>query len=112
MTFNPVCLFFSDASAPPADVEVPLPLTEPIQSSVVPTARIAPVTNTSASVSSWTVDDVCHWLSSMALNKHAQTFRDNDIDGYELLHLDKETMEKELRIGMCLIVSNCVYMCV
>lgn len=54
----------------------------------------------SSTVAAWTVDDVCHWLSSMGLSKHAPAFRANDIDGYELLQLNKDVMEKELRIGM------------
>ncbi|XP_067928967.1 WD repeat, SAM and U-box domain-containing protein 1-like isoform X2 [Watersipora subatra] len=52
-----------------------------------------------AKPNNWSVEDVCHWLNSLGLSKYSQTFRENDIDGYELLRLDSQLLERELHIS-------------
>lgn len=37
----------------------------------------------------WTCDEVCAWLSSIGLSEYGSTFRKNDIQGSELMHLER-----------------------
>lgn len=37
----------------------------------------------------WTVDEVCAWLSSIGMSEYGSTFRKNDIQGSELMHLER-----------------------
>lgn len=50
-------------------------------------------------VREWSVDDVCDWLSSLGLSKYSTNFKQHDIDGIELLELEKEILETELKIS-------------
>jgi len=52
-----------------------------------------------ANLTTWSVEDVCHWLSSLGLSKHTGSFRQHDIDGSELQHLTKEVLETEIGVG-------------
>lgn len=52
-------------------------------------------------VKDWSVDDVCDWLSSLGLSKLSTTFKMNDIDGIELLELNKDVLETDLKISKC-----------
>jgi hypothetical protein len=49
-------------------------------------------------VGGWTVDDVTQWLKKIGLQDYEQTFRDNAIDGTELLTLDTQTISEDLGI--------------
>ncbi|CAJ0952059.1 unnamed protein product, partial [Mesorhabditis belari] len=40
-------------------------------------------------VSTWTVDGVLNWLSSLGLSQYTEQFRANDITGQELIHLER-----------------------
>ncbi|KAK3740469.1 hypothetical protein RRG08_000456 [Elysia crispata] len=46
-----------------------------------------------AAMEMWTVDDVCQWLSALGLPEHEEKFRDNAIDGKELLALTTADLE-------------------
>eukprot|EP00042_Codosiga_hollandica_P025938 m.119109 g.119109 ORF g.119109 m.119109 type:complete len:1049 (+) comp52040_c0_seq1:290-3436(+) len=48
-------------------------------------------------VASWTVADVCSWLSQSGMDHFVQTFKDNQIDGHALLLCDSQTL-KELGV--------------
>uniref|UniRef100_A0A8R1DF33 SAM domain-containing protein n=1 Tax=Caenorhabditis japonica TaxID=281687 RepID=A0A8R1DF33_CAEJA len=37
----------------------------------------------------WTSDEVCAWLSSIGMSEYGSTFRKNDIQGSELMHLER-----------------------
>jgi hypothetical protein len=50
-------------------------------------------------VGGWTVDDVTQWLKKIGLQDYEQTFRDNAIDGTELLTLDTQTISEDLGIS-------------
>ena len=52
-------------------------------------------------VKDWSVDDVCDWLSSLGLSKLSTIFKMNDIDGIELLELNKDVLETDLKISKC-----------
>ena len=45
-----------------------------------------------ASVGSWSVADVCDWLSSLGLQAHAPAFASSAIDGELLLQLSTEEL--------------------
>jgi len=47
----------------------------------------------------WTVDEVCDWLGSLGLGKCASVFRSHDIDGAELMQLNRNVLETELGIS-------------
>ncbi|KAK3082677.1 hypothetical protein FSP39_002355, partial [Pinctada imbricata] len=42
----------------------------------------------SASISDWTIDNVCHWLMGLELDKYIPLFEDKNITGSALLQLD------------------------
>jgi hypothetical protein len=48
---------------------------------------------------SWTVDDVCTWLSGLSLEQYCESFRENEIDGTELFNISAETLANDLCIG-------------
>lgn len=50
-------------------------------------------------ISDWKVDDVTNWLKRLELGKYSNIFRDNNIDGIELLHLTHDSLLTSLRIG-------------
>jgi len=50
-------------------------------------------------VSEWKVNDVTKWLERLELGKYSHIFRDNSIDGIELLHLTQDSLLTALRIG-------------
>lgn len=52
-----------------------------------------------ATVAKWCVDEVCEWLSKIGLPQYEDIFRENEIDGQELLHLNHETLNNIFRIG-------------
>lgn len=37
----------------------------------------------------WTSEEVCAWLSSIGMSEYGSTFRKNDIQGSELMHLER-----------------------
>jgi hypothetical protein len=45
------------------------------------------------------VDDVCNWLSSLNFEEHKDKFRENAIDGRELLTLTSNDLKGALGIG-------------
>ncbi|KAL5018254.1 hypothetical protein ScPMuIL_003976 [Solemya velum] len=47
----------------------------------------------------WSVDDVCQWLEELGLDQYTPNFRDNEIDGTELLTLKQETLEHSIGVG-------------
>lgn len=51
-------------------------------------------------VSEWKISDVTNWLERLDLGKYSQTFRDNSIDGIELVHLTNDSLLTSLRIGL------------
>jgi hypothetical protein len=48
--------------------------------------------------SSWTVDEVCKWLTGIGLGKYSPIFKLNDITGKHLLQLTKEELHVDLKI--------------
>ncbi|CAD6190814.1 unnamed protein product [Caenorhabditis auriculariae] len=42
-----------------------------------------------SNVSSWSVDDVCSWLNSLGLSQYSPQFKNNDVQGNELIHLER-----------------------
>lgn len=48
----------------------------------------------------WNCDDVCLWLSSIGLDQYVNTFKSNEIDGIELLHLTNDALLMNLKIGI------------
>ncbi len=65
-------------------------------------ARIASENNV---VSDWKVDDVIKWLERIELEKHSYTFKNNSIDGIELLHLTHDSLLTSLKIGLKIFFS-------
>ncbi len=51
-------------------------------------------------MTSWTVDEVCNWLSNLSLEQYCESFRENEIDGTELFNISAETLANDLCIGM------------
>lgn len=51
-----------------------------------------------SAVSSWSVDTVATWISDLGLNEYESVFRENQIDGQELLHLTHDTLLTSLKI--------------
>ena len=51
-------------------------------------------------VSEWKINDVTNWLERLELGKYSQVFRDNSIDGIELIHLTNDSLLTALKIGM------------
>lgn len=49
-------------------------------------------------VNRWTVDDVCCWIGHIGYSEYEDNFRQNVIDGSELLALDQSTLENSLGI--------------
>lgn len=50
-------------------------------------------------VQNWSEDDVSAWLCAQGLTDLVGLFKRNNIDGKELLHLTKESLTNELKIG-------------
>lgn len=58
------------------------------------------VTDGSVNVHQWTRDDVIKWLEDeLKLTQYSETFKQNEIDGEELLNLDSETLSNDLKVG-------------
>lgn len=55
-------------------------------------------TNANA-VSQWSVDDVQNWLNTLGLEEYAEIFKQQAIDGGELLHLTHDTLLTGLKIN-------------
>ena len=51
-----------------------------------------------ANITSWTVDDVCQWLTSESLGRFTEIFRENAVDGECLLSLDNNLLKNDLEI--------------
>uniref|UniRef100_A0A1X7UNN6 SH3 and multiple ankyrin repeat domains protein 3 n=1 Tax=Amphimedon queenslandica TaxID=400682 RepID=A0A1X7UNN6_AMPQE len=49
--------------------------------------------NSSAPVSSWSVDRVCSWLTEIGLEMHTDTFRSNEIYGEHLIDLSRDDLK-------------------
>ena len=47
----------------------------------------------------WSVDDVCSWLTSLDLELYCESFRQNAIDGVELSNMTGEVLASDLGIG-------------
>ena len=45
----------------------------------------------------WDVEDVCDWLKEIGLEKHLETFRENEIAGEHLVDMTKDDL-KELGV--------------
>lgn len=58
-------------------------------------------------MNSWTVDEVCNWLSDLSLDQYGQVFRENAIDGTELFNITAETLANDLAIGKSMITCRC-----
>ncbi|CAB3978294.1 WD repeat, SAM and U-box domain-containing 1-like [Paramuricea clavata] len=50
-------------------------------------------------MTSWTVDEVCNWLSNLNLEQYCACFRENEIDGTELFNITAEILANDLCIG-------------
>jgi WD40 repeat protein len=50
-------------------------------------------------ISDWKVDDVTKWLERVELDKYSTTFKNNSIDGIELVHLTHDSLLTSLKIG-------------
>ena len=50
-------------------------------------------------MTSWTVDEVCNWLSNLSLEQYCASFRENAIDGTELFNVTAEILANDLCIG-------------
>ena len=51
-------------------------------------------------VSTWTADSVASWINDLGLGEYEAVFKENEIDGQELLHLTHDTLLTALKIGM------------
>ena len=56
-------------------------------------------------VSDWTLNDVIVWLERLDLGKYSSVFRENSIDGIELVHLTNDSLLTALKIGIQLIIN-------
>ena len=52
-----------------------------------------------ANLTSWSVDDVCHWLVQQSLGKFIDIFKENQVDGECLLSLDNDLLKNDLGIA-------------
>lgn len=105
---TPDLIDFKSAAAPPSASLTPSAPATPPSAPATSYAPAAPSPVTAQldggkaqrkTVRQWSVDDVCGWLSSLGLSKYCSNFKGNDIDGEELLELDKEILERELKIS-------------
>jgi WD40 repeat protein len=60
---------------------------------------ITTVTSSRCAVCAWTVDDVLTFLSTIAMDAYADTFRQHQIDGQELLHLTHDSLLSYLSVS-------------
>ena len=60
-------------------------------------------------MTSWTVDEVCNWLSNLNLGQYCACFRENEIDGTELFNITAEILANDLCIGMFYFLSFFFY---
>jgi len=51
-----------------------------------------------ANLTSWSVDDVCYWLTQEGLGRFIEVFQDNAVDGECLLTLDNNLLKTDLGI--------------
>ena len=51
-----------------------------------------------ANLTSWSVDDVCYWLTQQGLGKFIDVFKDNAVDGDCLMMLDNNLLKDDLGI--------------
>ena len=58
----------------------------------------------------WTVEEVVQWLDTLGLGQYQDNFRQNAIDGTELLTLTATDLEKA--VGVCKCRAKCVCVCV
>lgn len=54
--------------------------------------------------SDWSEDDVSSWLREEGLEVLVDVFKANNIDGPELLALNKETLATDLKIGTVFVI--------
>ncbi|KAJ8306977.1 hypothetical protein KUTeg_015061 [Tegillarca granosa] len=47
----------------------------------------------------WSVDEVCKWLEEIELSEYVDSFKDNHIDGTELLGLDQMVLQTSLGVS-------------
>ena len=64
---------------------------------------------TQVAMESWSVEDVCHFLSSLQLSQHEEKFRENAIDGRELLALTGEDLKNSLDV--CEYLASLLSIC-
>lgn len=50
-------------------------------------------------IEDWSEEDVSKWLRAQGLEDLVDIFRTNNIDGKELLHLTKESLAGDMKIG-------------
>ena len=46
-----------------------------------------------------TIDGVSDWLESLELSQHQQMFKENEINGRELLGLNNDMLKNDLHVG-------------
>lgn len=59
----------------------------------------SPTMTLTGPVSRWTVDDVTAWLETLGLGQYKDRFRQNAIDGTELLDLSDADLQESLGVG-------------
>ena len=50
-------------------------------------------------VDQWDINDVAKWVRELGLGQYEERFRDNAIDGTELMTLQQDTLERSLGIS-------------
>lgn len=60
---------------------------------------VTTVTSSRCAVCAWTVDDVVNFLSTIGMDEYADVFREQRIDGNELLHLTHDSLIKYLSVS-------------
>lgn len=63
------------------------------------TAAASLVSAGSNVISDWTTDEVAKWLDRLGLGMYCERFKENSIDGSELLHLSHDVLITSLKIG-------------
>jgi len=61
----------------------------------------------SEDISAWNNEKVCEWLNELKLNQYVETFRNNNINGYDLCYITSQELRNELNISK-LHDRNCI----
>lgn len=81
-----------------ADTSAGASLNETLSRPASSTKREATTAQRVATVGKWSVGEVCDWLQKAGLERYQQAFREQCIDGQELLHLTHDTLNTALKI--------------